>query len=252
MLSGVLVIFAAAGLSACGFLFVSRYVPDRWLVADSAAASALYATIGMVYAILIALAAITVWEPHSAAAQSTEQEAADLAEAYWSARSLPQPERDRVRGLIVQYSDEVATVEWELLRTTRLPAPGATELMERLRTEVAAFVPADEREAAGYQELVGRVTGAADARRTRVSVAAEGMPYPMWPILILGGLVSVGFLYLFGLERTFPNGLMMATVGGMLALLLFVLYQVEYPFSRGFAIEPDAFTQTLSHIGNMS
>jgi hypothetical protein len=74
------------------------------------------------------------------------------------------------------------------------------------------------------------------------------MPGVLWPILLLGGIISVIFLYLFGLDRTFPNGLMMAVVGGMIALLLLVIYQVEFPFSRAFAIGPDSLEAALDNV----
>lgn len=83
MLAATAVVLAAATLSAAGFLIVSRYVPERWIVADADAASALYATIGMVYAILIAIAAIAVWEPRTEASRNTDLEATSLVEAYW-------------------------------------------------------------------------------------------------------------------------------------------------------------------------
>jgi len=66
---GAVVMLCAAIVSTLGFLLISKHVPERWLVADGDAASALYATIGMVYAILIAIAAIAVWEPHDDAAR---------------------------------------------------------------------------------------------------------------------------------------------------------------------------------------
>ena len=91
MFPSVLMILGCATLSVVGFLFLSRFVPERWIVADTDAAGALYATIGMVYAILVALAAIAVWEPRAAAAENTEREATDLIEAYWSARALDTP-----------------------------------------------------------------------------------------------------------------------------------------------------------------
>jgi hypothetical protein len=41
---------------------------------------------------------------------------------------------------------------------------------------------------------------------------------------------------------------MMAVVGGMIALLLLVIYQVEFPFSRAFAIGPDSLEAALDNL----
>src|SRR5688572_13063112 len=127
MFSSILVILGCATLSVVGFLFLSRFVPERWIVADADAAGALYATIGMVYAILVALAAIAVWEPRAAAAENTEREATDLIEAYWSARALDPPDRSAVQGLIMNYTEEVINGEWQSLAQERAPSANAQE-----------------------------------------------------------------------------------------------------------------------------
>lgn len=245
MFPSILVILGAATVSVIGMMLLSKLVPARWLVADGDAAGALYATIGMVYAILVAIGSIAVWEPRAAASDSTAREATDLIEMYWSARSLDDPDRAGVQALIVQYTNEVITAEWPSLAATRKPHAHAQELLSRLRSKVEAVEPATDRQAAAHDELLARVADAADARRARIGVADEGMPYPLWPILVFGGVISIGFLYLFGLERTFPNGLMMFTVGGMVALLLVVIYQMEYPFSRGLSVGPQPFRDAL-------
>ncbi|MGY0231832.1 bestrophin-like domain [Longispora urticae] len=249
LLTGTGVMAAAAVLSVLGFLLVSRYVPARWVVADSNGAGALYATIGMVYAILIAIAAIAVWEPHTDAGASTDREAADMVEAYRSAGQLAEPDRTDIQALITRYTHEVVNREWDSLRDGRAADPRTAATFEALRVRVEKVEPVGERQQTYFQQLLGRVNDAADARRTRVAAADEGMPEPLWPILILGGLVTVGFLWMFGMERTFPNGLMMAVLGGMVALMLFVLYQVEYPFSHGMAVEPGAFEEAQRQLG---
>jgi hypothetical protein len=251
MFSSILVILGCATLSVIGFLFLSKFVPQRWIVADGDAAGALYATIGMVYAILVALAAIAVWEPRAAAAENTEREATDLIEAYWSARVFDAPDRARVQGLIVDYTEEVISGEWRTLARKREAGAKAQDLLNRLRSTAEAIEPSTDRQTAAHDQVLARISDAADARRARIGAAGEGMPYPLWPILILGGIVSIAFLYLFGLQRTFPNGLMMFTVGGMVALLLVVIYQLEYPFSRGLSIGPDAFQNALTQLGLM-
>lgn len=246
ILTGVGVVLATAAASAGGFLLISRFVPDRWLVADSEAASALYATIGMAYAILIAIGAIAVWEPHSDAASATSTEAAALTEAYRSTQALPPGEQAAIQQLIARYTSEVVSKEWPALRVQHTANAQAAATFEQLRTWVEAVNPKSERQASYTEQLRSQLLEAADARRSRIADASAGLPQPLWPVLALGGLVSIGFLYLFGLERTFPNGLMMATVGGMIATVLFVIHEMEYPFSRGMAIPPDAFRDALA------
>lgn len=248
MITGISVVIGAAAASSGGFLLISKFVPDKWLVADSEAASALYATIGMANAILIAIAAIAVWEPHSAADSASSEEPAQLLEAHRAAQALPLAERMEIQGLIVRYTTEVVDDEWPTMRERRTENQQAAGTFETLRQHVDALPKDGTPQQSTAEEVGDRIMAAADARRDRIAAASASVPQPLWPALGVGGLVSIGFLYLFGLDRTFPNGLMMATVGAMIAVVLFVIYEMEYPFSRGMAIEPDAFRTALSDL----
>jgi hypothetical protein len=245
LLAGIAVVLAAALASMIGFAMVSRYVPRRWRVADGDAAGTVYSTIGMVYAILIAIAAIAVWEPRADVASNTEAEASSLVEAYWSANRLSGADKDDVQRLIVGYLQVAGGSEWEHLRTAHTGTMTAEDLSTELREKVDTIRPEADAEQAAHQMLVGQVSAAATARRARIGDADSRMPAPLWPILLGGALISVGFLYLFGLRRTVPNGLMFAALGGMVALMLFVLYQVELPYSRGFAVDPGSLRAAL-------
>ncbi|GAA5191318.1 hypothetical protein GCM10023322_48410 [Rugosimonospora acidiphila] len=238
LLAGAGVMAGAAALSTGGFLLVSRYVPQRWLIADADAAGAIYASIGMVYAILIAIAAIAVWEPHDDAGQSTRQEAGDLSEAYLSAGQLDPASAHRIRSLIIGYGESVVRQEWPVLRARHRGDPATEAQFDQLRVAAVAVRPEGDQQAQAYQDLLDRLRDAGDARRVRLAAADSSMPSLLWPALVMGSAVTIAFLYLFGLARTFPNGLMMATAAAMMALSLFVIYQVEFPFSRALSIGP--------------
>ena len=192
LLTGVLIVLAAAVVSTAGFLLVSKWVPEKWLIADSDAAGALYATIGVVYAIFIAIAAIAVWEPHDNASQATAREAGDLSEAYWSARGLAPADGAAIRGLIGAYTETVIDREWPRLRADHQPSAQAEDLFAQLRTRVEAVAPVGDTQTQFYQDVLLHVDDAADARRARLTAAGSGMPPLVWPTLILSSAVSVG------------------------------------------------------------
>jgi hypothetical protein len=71
--------------------------------------------------------------------------------------------------------------------------------------------------------------------------AEDGIPAVLWAVPGFGGIVTVGFTYLFGLENTWSHRLMVAAVAGLIALVLFTIGNQEYPFSGGTRIGPEAF-----------
>ena len=65
----------------------------------------------------------------------------------------------------------------------------------------------------------------------------------------------MSFTYLFGLENTWSHRLMVAAVAGLIALVLFTIGNLEYPFSGGTRIGPEAFELVrgrfeISELGN--
>jgi 4-amino-4-deoxy-L-arabinose transferase-like glycosyltransferase len=60
-----------------------------------------------------------------------------------------------------------------------------------------------------------------------------------------GGIVRVGFTYLFGLDNTWAHRLMVAALAGLIVLVLFTIGALDYPFSGGARIGTGAFELIL-------
>src|ERR671917_243228 len=84
----------------------------------------------------------------------------------------------------------------------------ALGVIDAIRATIQGYEP---RTVAGqelYAEGLDQVQRLADARRMRLVVAEEGLPTVLWVVLIVGGIVAVGFAYLFGLQNTWAHALM--------------------------------------------
>jgi hypothetical protein len=57
--------------------------------------------------------------------------------------------------------------------------------------------------------------------------------------------VVIGFTYLFGLDSTVIHLLMVAALALIIALVLFTVVELEYPFRGGIRIGPEAMEQIL-------
>ena len=79
----------------------------------------------------------------------------------------------------------------------------------------------------------------------RLVAAEEGVPGVLWAVLIFGGIVAVGFTYLFGLENTWAHRLMVGTLAAVIGLVLFTVGAMEHPFFGGARIGTGAFELIL-------
>jgi hypothetical protein len=98
---------------------------------------------------------------------------------------------------------------------------------------------------ARYNEVLDQLHDLGDARRERLLAAGEGLPTILWGVLIGGGVITIAFTYLFGLESTVVHTLMVAALGVVLSLSLFSIAALDHPFRGDVRIHPDALEQDL-------
>ena len=75
----------------------------------------LYAVVGIVYAVLLALLVIAVWQQYEKARVTVESEANAVAEIAWLARRMPEPEHLQLQEDARAYAQEVVDQEWPLM-----------------------------------------------------------------------------------------------------------------------------------------
>ena len=75
--------------------------------------------------------------------------------------------------------------------------------------------------------------------------AEEGLPGVLWAVLVFGGVVVIGFTYLFGLQNTWAHRVMVAALTAVITLVLFTIGAMEYPFAGGARIDTGAFELIL-------
>jgi Protein of unknown function (DUF4239) len=122
--------------------------------------------------------------------------------------------------------------------------PEGWDLIEDMRATLQGFKPQTGPELELYGEGLDQIDRLGDARRMRLVAAEEGLPGVLWAVLVFGAVV-VGFTYLFGLQNTWAHRLMVLSLTAVIALVLFTIGAMEYPFSGGARIGPGAFELIL-------
>ena len=254
---GVLVVGGACLAAIVGLGLVQRLVPTQVRQQHNDVAGFVYAVLGVIYAVLLALVVIAVWEEFGRARVTVESEANALAEIFWLAHELPEPEGPHLQELARSYAEEVVEVEWPQMQQGRTPlmehtqeTPRGWVLIDDIRATAQEIEPRTQGDQELYAQLyaqgLDQVQRLADARRTRLVQAEEGIPAVLWVVLIVGGMVTVGFSYLFGLENTWAHRLMVVSLTGVIALVLFTIGVMDHPFSGGARIGTEAFELVLN------
>jgi hypothetical protein len=246
-------VIGAVCLAALGGLeLVQHLVPARSRQPHNDVAGFIYAALGVIYAVLLALVVIAVWEEYEAASETVEQEANALAEIAWLAHRFPEPEGTHIQELCRSYAHEVVDKEWPLMEQAQAPlmtqveqTPTGWTLIDEIRANLQEFQPRTQADQQLYAEGLDQVQRLGDTRRMRLVAAEEGIPAVLWAVLIFGGVAAIGFTYLFGMENTWAHRLMVLTLASVIGLVLFTIGALEHPFSGGARIGTGAFDLIL-------
>jgi uncharacterized membrane protein len=122
----------------------------------------------------------------------------------------------------------------------------AWAILDEMRDTIMRLDPTTNAQQVLYYQGLERIHDLADARRERLLDAKEGIPAILWVVLLVGGVVVVGFTYLFGLENNTTHMLMVAALALIISLVLFTVATLNHPFKGDVRVGPDAFEQVLS------
>jgi cytochrome b subunit of formate dehydrogenase len=241
---GIVVVLLAVVLSIAGLVLVRRLTPLSVPREHNEVAGFIYAVLGIAYAVLLAFLVIAVWERFEAARDAAEHEGNELAEIYWLADTFPDSKRQEVQDLAHSYAQVVIDEEWPMMADAQA-SPHAWTLMDQLRESIQNLEVSTSAEQVLYDQGLTRVNDMQDARRLRLLDANTYVPTILWIVLISGGVITVGFTYLFGLEKSWVHMLMVGALAVIIASALFTIYALEYPFAGEPRVTPDALELDL-------
>jgi Protein of unknown function (DUF4239) len=246
-LYGVLIVLLAIVLAVAGVALVEYLVPWQVRQRHNDVAGFIYAVLGVVYAVLLGFTTIAVWEDFEQTKNTAESEANELAELFWLAHELPEPEGGRLEEHARSYAEVVIDDEWSLMAKGQA-SPRAWALTDEMRSSIYGFEPDSRAEQALYDRGLVLIHDLVDQRRLRLLEAAGGLPRVLRVALVVGGLIVVGFTYLFGLENTRSHRLMIASLAAIIALVMLTIYSLDHPFAGIARVQPDAFELVLERI----
>jgi hypothetical protein len=235
-------------LAALAALLVRRGVGFERLVLSNEVAGFQYSTLGVMYAVLLALAVVAVWADFREAGRLVDREVAAWTILYRLNDALPGPGQDAARAALLGYGHAVAEDEWPAM--ARLAgSDAAAAALRRLRHALLSVEVADPRGAAVYGEALDRLADLAEARRGRLDLVPGSLPPLIGTVLVVGALLTVAFTLFFAGRDVRIQALMTGMLCFMIMLVLFAAIELNFPFAGGVHVAPDPFVQMLEDAG---
>ncbi len=239
-LVGFLVMAATSVLAVCGMLAVRRIVGVEKLKSFNEVAGNSFQVVGTFYAVLLGLIVVDAMTHMSDLRSVVEQEANAVADIYILSRGMPEPQQKKVQELTTGYVDTVIDEEWPAMREARVSTKAIVQVNELWNT-IIDFKPAADDQKDIRQMCLERVSELGDSRRSRLITSSHGVSTELWTVLIIGGILTLGFSYFLGLSSVVGQALMTVVIASTLALNVYLVFLFGYPFSGPYCVEPDGF-----------
>jgi hypothetical protein len=241
------VVGLSVALAVAGFAVVRRLLPMDLRETHNANTAVIFGALYVMYGLVVGFSAYFVSYQYDNAQRIVEAEASSVQELHRLAEGYPEEERREVQGLADSYARTVVEEGWPLMREGRVSAKAGTLAVE-LRRGVLAFEPRAEGEDELYAQALTLVGELDQNRALRLLEVREGIPSILWVVLILGGVTTVCFTYLLGVRTEWLHVFMVAAYTLVLALILFTISALDYPFDCVAQVGPDAFESALSRM----
>jgi uncharacterized protein YoaH (UPF0181 family) len=247
-LLGLLVVLLSVVAAVGGLLFVRRLVPSEFVESlHSDASSNVFNAIALVFGVAVGFAILLVWGELNEAEATTQQEASNVEALYRLAEQLPEQDRDRIQEISRSYVQIVIDEEWPMMADGQSSSRAQNTVAE-LRRSIQEFEPQTTAEAAIYSQMLTKSDDLYENRELRLLETKEGVPVFVWVVLVITGILMVAFSYLFDLESPRVHALRIAVLAVAVALSLYTVKVVEYPFSGDVQVGPQAFEMVLGRL----
>lgn len=239
---GFIVVSLFVAMSIGGLLLVRRLVPHHRLKVHNDVAAAIFNTLGVVYAVLLAFVVVVVWQNFDKTKQNVEGEANYIMDIYRDSSALPESFRTEARAMMKKYADSVINDEWHLVAMGKQSAK-TFEHLNKLWAVYASYEPKTEKEKIFFAESVRKLNQAGELRRTRLMDSRAGIHPILWIVLVVGGVTTVSFTFFFGSENLRAQIAMASMLAMLVALILFTILLFDFPFTGALKISSVAFTK---------
>jgi hypothetical protein len=244
----VFIVLMAVLVSLIGLALVRRLAPIDELAQHIDVAGYVYAVIGVIYAVVLALVVIAAWEEYRDAREAADDEASAVLNLARAANGWPAGDRDTVETALTAYARQVVDVEWPAMARGDFGPTAETVTVNQLWQALNEADESAAAKSASYEVALQQLDDLGAARRNRLLLGEEGLPMSMAVILIIGAVVTVGFAYLFAIANGRLHALMIASLAVLVTLLLLLQFQLGTPFQGVSAIGPTAMQLVLAEI----
>ncbi len=242
-LATLVIVVLPTMIAMAGPVFIRRRITLERLTTNNEIAGFKFATVGVIYAVLIAFAVIVVWERFNDGEVAVLQEAGAAATLY-RLTTDPIPDLAATRKALDRYLKLVIERDWPRMAEEK----GSTEVTRSLDFLYASTMRLADKGLLApsiLSELFKQLDVITQARRTRLQLASGIVPDILWAALFIGAFLTIGFTFFFGTENLSAQVLMTGILSVIVFTGLLVIVSIDHPFAGAVHIDNDPLQKVL-------
>jgi len=246
VLAGILVAVSAACI---GLLWLARRSPlNERFSSQLGEHGRAFDFLGIAFAVLLAFVVLEAYDSYNDAKSGSEQEAEAVLEMSRTVAAFAPEEHERLEGALVCYGRAVIEHGWAAMHNEEEGSPVVTDWARRFREgafdlDIHSFI-----QQAAFRQLLEEQDRRIEGRRIRLVEAVRTVPAPMWFVLILGAVLTIGWIVLGANRRGsfLVQASAVASVAAMATAALLLVWFLDHPFSgESGSIQPTEMEEVL-------
>lgn len=227
----VILVFGSVIL-ACTSLVCLRQKREKMLVEihDNEAVGFVFATVSVVYAVLLAFLVVSVWEAFGAAQHAVADEAAAIVTTARYSASFPEPIRREVHDRLLDYTNLVTTKEWAMMRSPSEENMGSARARDDIQgiwDVVQQKMPPN----AVSGDALNSINDLSRDRLLRLLSSEDVVPDFVWLVLLGGAIIVIYFSLLLRVENPRLHLVLVALLTASIGLCIWLMAVINSPFS---------------------
>lgn len=238
----ILLVVAIATLCTLGLVLLARATHKHHRMRGTEDVETAYITsLSALYGIFIAFMIFTVWVQYNDARNGVAEEADTVEEIYNLAGGLPQPQRARMEGLMLDYAHSVVDREWATMEDGHL-SPDTERVVNRIWKELNRMGQGNVKDDVLRDHMLTSWGEITDIRRMRLAWCSTGLNEYAYALLLVGGIIALAIACLFTVDDFWTHALKACALGAMIALMLAAIWGLDHPFRSNVRLSPEPFT----------
>jgi Protein of unknown function (DUF4239) len=189
--------------------------------------------LGIAFAILLGFVVLQAYDSYNDGKAGAEQEAQAVLELSRTGAAFTPEEHERLEGLLVCYGRAVIEQGWPAMQDEMAGSTVVTDWGRRYREAAFDLRVRSLIEESAFRQLLTEQDRRIEGRRIRLAEALRTVPPPLWYVLILGAVLTVGWIVL-GADRRgsfVVQASAVASVAAMAGAVLLLVWFLDHPFS---------------------